>query len=627
MESRGSSSPQDPVQAVLAEQRRFLTALLDLGDLAHETTNDEAFYQQLLERSVDVVPGAEGGSIQLAIPNTSSFRFVASVGFDLDELQENVLHKQFFRDAVNPRAQIVHEFEVESRSPEIEEWLERAGRLSEIKSNVSAPALVNGRAVAFLSIDNFSDSDAMTESSAEMTTVLARFIGDLYLRRQLEAERERKSAELHRRATTDELTGISNRSHLLDSLGGFLDGEDAPAVLFCDLDNFKLVNDSLGHRTGDALIAQIAERITPVLGSEGTLVGRLGGDEFLLLLRDADEAHAIEAAQQTLAAMQAPFIIEGWVLHVGMSIGISISCNAPPGLTAGDLLQQADTALYEAKAQGGAQYLLFDQAMNEAAARRLSIEQQLRVAMKSGGIEALYQPIVELPSRAVVGVEALIRWRRTDGELVAPSGFLDVAEDAGLLPGLGRIMMREATHLGARLMRNGVDLYVSINISAQELLNGALADDVLGFLDESGLPPENVLVEITESSVLNPDSVFKTLQALRQAGVRIALDDFGTGFSSLAHLRTLPIDAVKIDRSFVNDLVADPRTHAMTKSLLEMCGALGLQVILEGIETTEQANAVEGLGGALAQGYLYHRPMPAEDLCDLLLDRSMQEAA
>lgn len=612
---------------ILAEQRQFLAALLDLGDLATVTTDDEAFYQQLLERSVAVVPGAEGGSIQLSIPDTQTFRFVAAVGYDLAALQLHVLHKEhFFRDATNPRAEIVHDLGVDARSPEIAEWLESAGRLSEIQSNVSAPVVVNGQTVAFLSIDNFTDANAMTDWSAEMTTVLARFIGNLYLRRQLEAEQAEKSAELQRRAMTDELTGISNRSHLLDSLGGYLDADLKPAVLFCDLDNFKLVNDSLGHGIGDALIAQVADRLTELWNDDDVLVGRLGGDEFLIVLANATEADAVHTAQQALDALQEPFTIDGSVLHARMSLGIS-TCSDDSDRTAGELMQQADTALYAAKARGGHRYVVFGQVMSDLVARRLSVEQELRVAIDTGGIEAHYQPIVHIPSGRLIGVEALVRWRKRSGELIAPGGFLDVAEEVGLLPEIGRIMLSKATRLGGKMERAGLGLYVSINVSAQELLNGSLVDDVTRSLREAGMRPGYLLAEITESSVLNPEHAMPVLWALRDAGVQIALDDFGTGFSSLAHLRTLPIDAVKIDRSFVNDVVGDQRTRAMTKSLVEMCAALDLQVIVEGVETTAQADVVSSLGGTLAQGYLYYRPMPEADLWNLVSPRGISDAA
>lgn len=627
MDDDGREPHASSIQEILTEQRQFLTALLDLGELAHATTDDAAFYQQLLNRSVEVVPGAEGGSIQLSIPDTPTFRFVAAVGYDLAELQQHVLHKEhFFRDATDPRAEIIHELGVDARGPEIAEWLERAGRLSEIQSNVSAPVVVHGRTVAFLSIDNFTDVNAMTEWSAEMTTVLARFIGDLYLRRQLEAEQAQKSAELQRRAMTDELTGISNRSHLLHTLSSYLDSDLKPAVLFCDLDNFKLVNDSLGHGIGDALIALVADRLTTLWKDSDVLVGRLGGDEFLILLADATEADATRAAERTLDAMKEPFTIDGSVLHVRMSIGISASADEPD-LTAGFLLQQADTALYAAKAQGRSRHLVFGKEMSESVARRLSVEQQLRVAIDNGGIEPYYQPVVHMPSGRIVGVEALVRWRKATGEVIAPGGFLDVAEDAGLMSKIGCLMMREATRLGGELERAGTDLYVSVNISAQEVLTGSLVSDLTDFIGESGMNPQRVLIEITESSVLSLENALTVLWAMRDAGVHVALDDFGTGYSSLAHLRTLPIDVVKIDRSFVNDVVCDPTTRAITKSLVEMCAALDLKVIVEGVETKEQADAVEALGARLGQGYLYYRPMPEADLWELVSGRYISDAA
>ncbi len=432
-------------------------------------------------------------------------------------------------------------------------------------------------------------------------------------------EEGREAAELHRRAYTDELTGLSNRAHLLLTLDGYLETADMPAVLFCDLDHFKLVNDSLGHSAGDALLAALGRRLESLQIGPESLVSRLGGDEFVVLLRNADREYAAQIAREMLDMMSSPFIIAGRSLHVGMSIGIALAKENPESRSSQVLLSEADTAVYEAKANGRSSVVVFDDELRSANERRLNVEDGLRHALQNDGLEVHYQPIVDVESKAIVGVEALVRWRRCDGELIGPGGFIDVAEDAGLLPAIGLYVMEHAMRLGSEFSANGVDMLISVNVSAQEVSNNRLVDDVQSLLRRTGMRPSNLLLEITESAVLNTDVALPLLHELRGLGVSIGLDDFGTGFSSLAHLRTLPIDVVKVDRSFVADLVTDEVTRAVTASLISLCDALGLFTILEGVETEAQSCAVEDMRGGMAQGYLYYRPMPASVLRSIIL--------
>lgn len=432
-------------------------------------------------------------------------------------------------------------------------------------------------------------------------------------------EEGKEAAELHRRAYTDELTGLSNRAHLLLTLDRFLEGTGLPAVLFCDLDHFKLVNDSLGHSAGDALLAALGRRLESLKLGPESLVSRLGGDEFVVLLSNADEEYASMVAREMLELMSSPFIIAGRSLHVGMSIGIALTCPTDTRRSSETLLSEADTAVYEAKDAGRNKLVVFDDALRSANDRRVNVEAGLRDALQNDGLEVHYQPIVDVVSKEIVGVEALVRWRRSDGELVGPGGFLDVAEDAGLLPAIGLYVMEHAMRLGAEFSSNGIDMLISVNVSAQEVSNARLVDDVQSLLRRTGMQASNLLLEITESAVLNTDVALPLLHELRDVGVSIGLDDFGTGFSSLAHLRTLPIDVVKVDRSFVGDLVTDEVTRAVTESLLSLCDALGLFTILEGVETADQSRAVEAMGGGMAQGFLYYRPMPANELRSLLI--------
>lgn len=435
-------------------------------------------------------------------------------------------------------------------------------------------------------------------------------------------EEGKQAAELHRRAYTDELTGLANRAYCLEQLEQLAAGPTSPAVLFCDLDHFKVINDSLGHGTGDQLLAGLGQRLNNLAQSDDSLVARLGGDEFVVLLGDADRARACLAAEEVLSAMRRPFNIDGRPVHASMSIGIALNEN-PGDRTAEKLLSEADTAAYKAKSLGRSRFVVFDDHLRAAVLRRFSVEEGLRLAIAEDGIEVHYQPIVSLPGGGVVGIEALVRWRNRDGELIGPGGFLDVAEEVGLMPEIGRIVSRAAFELGAEFAAFGRKLMVSVNVSGQDLSNPNFVSETLRLLDETGMVHQRVLLEITESAVHNTESSLPLLRTLRATGVRIGLDDFGTGFSSLAHLRELPIDVVKVDRSFVADLVDDRVTRAVTESLVNLCEALGLGVVLEGIETRDHASAVEQIGGTMAQGFLFHKPMPADDLKELLgLNRS-----
>lgn len=430
-------------------------------------------------------------------------------------------------------------------------------------------------------------------------------------------EEGKQTAELERRAFTDELTSLHNRAYLVEQLASLTSGSTTPAVLFCDLDHFKVVNDSLGHQAGDELLASLSRRLLAVAEPHDAVVARFGGDEFVLLLGDAHRAQACSVAEQVQAALRRPFHIVGRPIHVGMSIGIAVT-PTPGARSADELLGEADTAAYRAKSLGRGRSVVFDEALRAAADRRFDVEEGLRDAIDTDHLEVHYQPIVALPGGGVIGAEALVRWRHPDGRLIGPGGFLDIAEEAGLLPEIGRIVATDAFDLGAELARRGRELVISVNVSGQDLADPTFVRRTTELLGDAGLAPEQVLMEITESAVHDTEASLPALQDLRSTGVRVGLDDFGTGYSSLAHLRQLPIDVVKVDRSFVADLVDDAVTRAVTRSLVDLCAALGLGMVLEGIETKDQASAVEQIGGTMAQGFLFHRPMPRTDLEQLL---------
>lgn len=437
-------------------------------------------------------------------------------------------------------------------------------------------------------------------------------------------EEGRLTAELERRAFHDELTGLRNRFSLMEHLEELLATGGSPALLFCDVDRFKIVNDSLGHAMGDQLLAELGNRLRNIdLGGDAQLA-RFGGDEFVIVLGSGGESRARLAAVRIQDALSEPFEIAGRVLHVTMSIGIS-ACSTGRRRSAEELLGDADTAAYEAKARGRKRWIVFDDKLQAAAQRRLDVEAGLREAITNRDIEAFFQPIVTVHDGRVIGAEALVRWRSPE-RVISPGEFLDVAEDAGLMPEIGKIMVDSTIAAAAHFAAIGCPITMSINVSDPELKVPGFCDGLIAQVLDAGLQPSSFLIEITESAVLATDPALPVLRRLRNAGFRIGLDDFGTGFSSLAHLRQLPIDVVKVDRSFVADLPTDPVTHAVTASLVSLCGALDLDVVMEGVETTEQADSVMEIGGTVAQGYLFHRPMPIDELHNVVTAERLVDA-
>lgn len=429
------------------------------------------------------------------------------------------------------------------------------------------------------------------------------------------------TAELERKAFHDQLTGLANRARLLERLEDAFAHGASPSLLFCDLDKFKAVNDSLGHQAGDVLLASLAHRLSSIdLGDDVTLA-RLGGDEFVVLLEHGGEERACRQADRLLTCLQEPFEVSGRLIHLTMSVGIS-STETSTERTTSRLLGDADTAAYVAKDRGRNQWVVFDAGLHAAAALRFELEVELREALVDGHIEAHYQPIVEVASGRVIGAEALVRWRHGN-RLMRPGEFLDVAEDAGLMARLGGLVIDETIIVAQRFASAGHPTLMSINVSDPELESPSFAEDLFEQVTSAGLEPDSFLIEITESAASAIDTMLPILQELRTMGFHLSLDDFGTGYSSLAHIRGLPIDVVKVHRSFVAGLVDDKLTGAVTSSLIDLWRALDLVVIVEGVETVEQAAVVERIGATIAQGYLLHRPMPRHELEELVFAQTI----
>ena len=416
---------------------------------------------------------------------------------------------------------------------------------------------------------------------------------------------ERRAQQL---AYRDVLTELPNRRALSENLAGlrFLPPERAVALLVLDLDHFKAVNDVHGHHAGDELLERVAERLTAIVEETGTAY-RLGGDEFAITL-DLDRADwgiPEMLAQRIVSMLAAPFWIDGLVHHIGGSIGISLY---PRDATDRDtLMRRADIALYQAKASGRSQFRMFERAMDAAIVRRSVLEQEFRRDLEQGAFRPYYQPIVQLESEDITGFEMLARWQREDGADVGPCEFIPIAEECGLV---GELMLNLLEQACVDATAWGPDLTLSINVSPTQLKDRWLSEKILRVLTKAGLPPQRLKLEITENALIaEPAHAKLVVESLKNQGVLLALDDFGTGYSSIQHLRILPFDNVKIDRSFITGIEHDPEAHRMAVSIIHLAFNLGLSVVAEGIESAGVLAILKEIGCAEGQGYFFGRPV------------------
>ncbi|HEY3240290.1 MAG TPA: EAL domain-containing protein [Acidimicrobiia bacterium] len=435
-------------------------------------------------------------------------------------------------------------------------------------------------------------------------------------------ERKRAEEALAHQALHDALTGLANRALFQDRLEHALARQDRDgtlsAVLFLDLDDFKTVNDGLGHAAGDLLLVAVAERLGVCLRTSDT-AARLGGDEFAILLEGLHHsAEALCAVGRIMDMLREPFSIEGSLLAVTGSIGIAV---AGPGDDPGQLLRHADVAMYRAKAEGKNRFCLFEAGMHEEVVQRLELRAELQQAVETGQLVNHYQPLVDLATGDIVGVEALVRWCHPERGLLAPAAFMAIAEETGLVVPMGLAVLREACDQAREWQALRPGLEVNVNLSVRQLQDAGLVDEVARCLESTGLDPACLTLEITESVLLADDATAaRSLGQLKELGVGIALDDFGTGYSSLSHLERFPVDILKIDKRFVQDL-DDGEAPAITRAILGLGGMLGLKVVAEGIERPEQLEALRALGCRWGQGYLFSRPLSSE-ATTALLERS-----
>jgi diguanylate cyclase (GGDEF)-like protein/PAS domain S-box-containing protein len=433
------------------------------------------------------------------------------------------------------------------------------------------------------------------------------------------SERKALEEKLRQLAFHDPLTLLANRNLFRDRVQHALTlahrGSTSVAVMFLDLDNFKNINDSLGHETGDRLLQAVAQRLVETTRSSDT-VARLGGDEFAILLEGiTTSAEAEDVAGSLIASLEPPFSLNATGVHVGASIGVALST---PESNPAALLSNADLAMYHAKAAGKNRFATFEPKMLETLNERLSLEADLSRAFDNQEFFLEYQPIVDLGTRALLGVEALIRWRHPTAGVLLPGRFIHVAEECGHVGKLGRWVLKQACHdlyEWRSSVAGGVGLRVAVNISSRHLQNGELVNDVAIALKMSGLEPENLVIELTESTMMNNiDANLERLRQLKGLGVRLAIDDFGTGYSSLAYLHRFPIDILKIDRSFISRLTNSGKGPELARAVITLGQTLGLDTVAEGIELEPQVAALLALGCVAGQGFLFARAASLKQL-------------
>jgi diguanylate cyclase (GGDEF)-like protein len=476
-----------------------------------------------------------------------------------------------------------------------------------------APMIADGKAVGAIVVEH--PSRGLRRVDRRVTTVLEQMcsMAALNLRNAVLLRHVQDLAE------RDALTGAANRRTFQLNLERVLDERDLrerdamTAVLFIDLDDFKVINDSLGHPAGDALLQAVTERLTSSV-RDGDLVARLGGDEFAILTSDApDLKRSLAMAERLVTELRMPYVLEGQPVTVTASIGIASARDASDA--ASDVVRNADVAMYMAKANGKAGFAVFDPGMHAAIRERHEMGVQLQSAVELNQLRLAYQPIVDLANERLVGFEALVRWQHPERGTVSPGEFIEIAEENGAILPIGRWVLREACRETMSWSAVDQTVFLSVNVSAREIQQPGFVAAVREALEDAGMAASRLNLELTETALLRATPrTIETLESLRQLGVRIVIDDFGTGFFSLSHLRQFPVDILKIAREFVHVSEADAKSAALAGAIVAMGRSLEIETVAEGIETADQASRMRDLGCAYGQGYHFAQPTPGADV-------------
>lgn len=498
-----------------------------------------------------------------------------------------------------------------------------AGDLTDIRVTADLIKQFKGRSEALFREINYKSKDQKS-FPVEASIRYVRYKGQraiLVIARDL-SEKKQMENKIRHMAYYDDKTGLPNRrlfqERLEAAMAGTRSGGEGVAVFYLDIDRFKLVNDSFGHDYGDMLLLQVAERFTRCVG-EKDFLARTEGDEFAFFrtgVKGTDQL--VELADRIQSVLELPFVIGEYQFHITASIGIAC-CNGDPKEKADTLMKYADIALSRSKEKGKNNYQIFHMDMNSISINRLTMENELRRAILQQELMLYYQPQMHIESGAIVGMEALIRWMHPDRGFISPKDFIPLAEETGLIVPIGEWVIREACKQNKQWQNAGYPAVpVSVNLSVRQFLQPNLTGRIKSILMETGLEPRYLELEITESMTMDVEFAANALLELRELGVKISIDDFGTGYSSLSLLKKFPIDKLKIDRSFVRDIMVDPNDAAIVATIISMTKHLNLQVIAEGVETEDQLHFLHRNDCGMIQGYWFSPPIPAEQMEDML---------
>jgi diguanylate cyclase (GGDEF)-like protein/PAS domain S-box-containing protein len=437
-------------------------------------------------------------------------------------------------------------------------------------------------------------------------------------------ERYRAEEQINYLAYHDDLTGLPNRRYLIQKLNEIMnkaeDDKGCFAVMFLDLDRFKIVNDTIGHSYGDILLQRVTKRLNKCLESNA-MIARLGGDEFTILLSEISHvSDATKIAEKIIHKLQEPIIVDGYELYISASIGITVYPH--DGKDAETLMKHADIAMYQAKEQGKNNYVIYKPLSNASGVERIKLESALHKALQNEEFSVYYQPQIDVQTRDIVGAEALIRWRHPKLGFISPGTFIPVAEENGLIAPIGKWVLKTACKQMKKWEQEGYRLSkISVNLSTRQFLTQNIAHEVKMILDETQVAPEKLVLEITESMTMDVDYAVNTLKELKNIGVQISIDDFGTGYSSLYYLKKFSVNQLKIDQSFIRDILLDSNDKDIVKTIISMAHNLGIKVIAEGVEEQEQLDFLKSQRCDEVQGYLFHRPLPEGEMDALLQKR------
>lgn len=580
---------QSSYQELEATYEELTAAQEELADNYKQLLDNQELLAGNEERYRLVIEASNGGIWEIDLIHNKNYyspRWFQLLGYE----EEDQVNRDMLSDLIHPEDAIVYASEIGKACEELRSLLECEFRLR-MKGGEYHWFLARGKIV-------FNDQGEPLRMTGSIIDI-----------HELKLSQDR----LHYMAYYDDLSGLPNRHSFMRELEAFAGGpERNAAIFFIDTDNFKYVNDTLGHKSGDLLLAETGRRLSEAMNSEGMLF-RLGGDEFVILLEGVREAAQAEAyAEKLMNMFKEPFYIQGSELYISISIGISLY--PQDGSDPEELLKNADMAMYVAKEAGKGKYMVFTPAFQQAFYERVQLEKHLRQAVQNGELLLHYQPQVDLNTERITGFEALVRWNSPKLGFVSPLNFIKVAEDSRLIIPIGAWVLKEACRFGRRLQDGGYgDFLIGVNISVVQLLQDDFAECVQEVLRETGLNPRYLELEITESTIMESfEKMVDSLTILRDMGVSIALDDFGTGYSSLGYLRQMPITTLKIDKSFIDQIPDEGDSRSLTRAIVLIGRKMGLKVVAEGIETQQQLQYIKRSRCDVVQGYLISRPVPEQ---------------